>query len=470
MGRILVVDDEENIRQVLSGILEDEGYEVDTAADGLEGAEKGESGIYDLLLLDVWLPGLGGLEVLERVKKKLPELEVVVISGHGNIDMAVKAVKKGAFDFLEKPLSLERVVTVVKNALTVEKLRKENRELRERRFFEDRMTGSGPEMEKVWKVIRQVAGSDVSVLIQGENGTGKELVAREIHRRSSRKEHPFIELNCASIPDSLIESELFGHEKGSFTGAVAGRKGKFELADKGTLFLDEVADMSLSAQAKVLRAVQEMKFERIGSEKTIQVNVRIISATNKDILSEVKKGNFREDLYFRLNVIPVYVPPLRERTGDIPEIASYFLEKYSSPENPGSSSSPKKISEKGLGIMKSYSWPGNIRELKNFVQRISVMSDETEISPETVSFYLGEPGITPVQEEDKGGLSGEEGLAEFLFSSDISLNEAKELFERNFLVKKLEKNSYNITKTAQELGVYPGNLHQKLKKLGIKAR
>ena len=454
MNKILIVDDEENIREVLSGILEDEGYTVDSAKDGLEGLSKAEDGNYDLVILDVWLPGIGGMEVLDKLKISRPDLEVVVISGHGNIDMAVKAVKKGAFDFLEKPLSLDKVVTVVKNALALEKLRKENRELKESLFIEDRMTGSGPEMDKIWKIIEQVSVSDVSVMILGENGTGKELVAREIHRRSRRKDFPFVEVNCASIPDTLIESELFGHEKGSFTGAVAGRRGKFEIADRGTLFLDEVADMSLNAQAKVLRAIQEMRFERVGSEKSTQVNVRILAATNRDIFNEVRNGRFREDLYFRLNVIPINLPPLRERKNDISDLVEYFLKKYNKNE--------KSISPEGIALMREYRWPGNIRELKNFIQRISVMTDETVVSAETTAFYLGEPDhIVPSNEKSAteahiGGIDAE-----------LNLNDAKELFERKFLVNKLEKNSYNITKTAQELGMYPGNLHQKLKKLGI---
>ncbi|MDX9799852.1 MAG: sigma-54 dependent transcriptional regulator [Spirochaetia bacterium] len=454
MIKILIIDDEENIREVLSGILEDEGYAAESAKDGLEGLSKAEKGDFDLVILDVWLPGMGGMEVLDKLKISKPDLEVVVISGHGNIDMAVKAVKKGAFDFLEKPLSLDKVITVVKNALTLEKLRKENRELKDSLFIEDRMTGSGPEMEKIWKIIDQVAASDVSVMILGENGTGKELVAREIHTRSNRKDFPFIEVNCASIPDTLIESELFGHEKGSFTGAVAGRRGKFEMADKGTLFLDEIADMSLNAQAKVLRAIQEMRFERVGSEKSTQVNVRILAATNRDIFTEVKNGRFREDLYFRLNVIPVNLPPLRERKNDIPELVDYFLKKYNKND--------KSISPEGIAFMKEYQWPGNIRELKNFIQRISVMTDESVVSAETVGFYLGESDLALLSGEkpDSGGQIG--GI-----DAELNLNDAKEQFEKKFLVSKLEKNSYNLTRTAQDLGMYPGNLHQKLKKLGI---
>ncbi len=464
MSKILVIDDEENIREVLSGILEDEGYSVDSAKDGPEGLKKAETGNFDLIILDVWLPGMGGMEVLDKIKKTVSDLEVIVISGHGNIDMAVKAVKRGAFDFLEKPLSLDKVITVVKNALTVEHLKKENRELKESLFLEDRITGSSLQIEKIKKTISQAAPSDASIMIFGENGTGKELVAREIHRQSNRHNQPFIEVNCASIPDSLIESELFGHEKGAFTGAVSGRKGKFELADKGTLFLDEIADMSLSAQAKVLRAVQEMRFERVGSEKSIQVDVRIICATNKDIAAEVKAGRFREDLYFRLNVIPINVPSLRDRKEDVPELANYFLRKYTRGEHSGEAMAEKTISEKGYNILKQYPWPGNIRELKNVLQRIFVMSDETVISPETIKYYLDETHLSNVPPAEE---KPELGQFPIYFDPALALNDAKDFFERNFIIKKLEKNGYNIAKTAKEMGVYPGNLHQKIKKLGI---
>ncbi len=452
MYRILIIDDEENIREVLSGILEDEGYDVSTAEDGLKGLEKIRGGNFELVILDVWLPGKGGLEVLQDIKKEYPELEVIIISGHGNIDMAVKALKLGAFDFLEKPLSLEKITTLVRNALAIEHLKKENKALKESFFQEDRMIGSGAEMEKIRKLINQVADTSASVMILGENGTGKELVAREIHKKSSRAEKPFIEVNCASIPDTLLESELFGHEKGAFTGAVAGRKGKFELADGGTLFLDEIADMSMSAQAKVLRAVQEMRFERVGSEKPVTVDVRIITATNKDINLEVREGRFREDLFFRLNVIPLLLPPLRERKGDIAPLVEYFLERYDI-QNQGE----KRIfSDEALDIIQNSYWAGNIRELKNFIQRVAVMTDEKIITEDMVRYYLEDSPVIPDKKRN----------IEDQFSS-MSLSEAKESFEKNFLIKKLEENCYNITKTAQDIGMYPGNLHNKIKKLGI---
>jgi two-component system nitrogen regulation response regulator NtrX len=452
MYRILVIDDEENIRAVLSEILEDEGYEVETAADGLEGLKKAVSGDFSLVFLDVRLPGMGGLEVLKEIKKVNENLAVVIISGHGNIDMAVKALKVGAFDFLEKPLSLEKVITLAKNALALEDLKLENRELKEAVFQEDRMIGSGPEMDSVRKIIIQVAGTSASVMILGENGTGKELAAREIHKNSSRKDKPFVEVNCASIPDSLLESELFGHEKGAFTGAVASRKGKFELADGGTLFLDEIADMSLSAQAKVLRAVQEMRFERVGSEKSVSVDVRILAATNKDIIEEVQAGRFREDLFFRLNVIPIKLPPLRERKNDIKELVLYFFNKYDMP----GSGERRVFSDEAMEKITSHYWSGNIRELKNFVQRISVMTEEELISGEMAEYYL----------EDSTHMKKKENSFKGDYS-DVSFSKAKELFEKNFLIKKLEENGYNISRTAQDIGMYPGNLHNKIKKLGI---
>ncbi|MFO7780510.1 MAG: sigma-54 dependent transcriptional regulator, partial [Spirochaetia bacterium] len=313
MSTILVVDDEEGIREVLSAILQDEGYEVRVAADGIEGLAIMESESVDLVLLDVWLPNMGGVDVLKKIKEDSPEIPVIIISGHGSIDIAVKAVKLGAFDFLEKPLSLERVTTAVKNAIELEKLRRENRALRSTIERRDELLGESEALQRIRGIIEQAGNTGSRILITGENGTGKELVARAIHRRSDRANYPFVEVNCAAIPDTLIESELFGHEKGAFTHAVSRRRGKFEMADGGTIFLDEVADMSLSAQAKVLRVIQEMRFERVGGEESIEVAVRVIAATNRDIQTEIAAGNFREDLYFRLNVIPIHVPPLRER-------------------------------------------------------------------------------------------------------------------------------------------------------------
>lgn len=447
MKRILVVDDEAGIREVLDEILEDEGYEVLLAADGLDVPAILEEQRIDLVLLDVWLPGKGGIELLKEISERFPEIEVVMISGHGTVDIAVKALKMGAYDFIEKPLSLDRVLTIVANALEVGSLREENRELRSRLAEADQITGQSPRINQVREVVRQAAGSDARILITGENGTGKELVAREIHRRSERAEGPFVEVNCAAIPDTLIESELFGHEKGAFTGAFSQRRGKFEQADGGTLFLDEVADMSLAAQAKVLRAIQEMAFQRIGGEKTIHVDVRLIVATNKDIQEEVRAGNFREDLFFRLNVIPIEVPPLRERIEDIPLLVTHFLSLYTSDDE------PRRFSEEAIARLCEHSWPGNVRELKNFVERISIMCGSEVISEADVSEYL-----------DQGPRGGDEPLNSYL---EMGLTEARDAFERDYLVRKLEENGNNISQTAQQLGIYPSNLHAKIKKFGI---
>lgn len=448
---VLIVDDEAGIREVLSAILEDEGYEIHTAEDGLIGLSLLKTEIIDLVLLDVWLPNMGGIDVLKAIKKDWPDLAVVIISGHGNIDLAVKAVKLGAFDFLEKPLSLERVVTVARNALEMEALRRENIQLKNVMVYQDEFIGRSPAVMRIRQLIKQSAATDTRILITGENGTGKELVAREVHRRSLRNRGPFIEVNCAAIPDTLIESELFGHEKGAFTSAVGRRKGKFELAHRGTVFLDEVADMSLNAQAKVLRAIQEMRFERVGGEESVSVDVRIIAATNKDIAEEIKRGRFREDLYFRLNVVPIHVPALRDREQDIEVLVDYFMRKHDG----AAEEAPRKISAGGMAVLRNYSWPGNIRELKNFVERINIMSDEQDISAETVTHYLG---------EKKSGAQKDGLLEEF---REMGLNEAKDTFEKRYIEQKLKANGYNITKTAQALGIYPSNLHGKIRKYGI---
>ncbi|UCF99854.1 MAG: sigma-54-dependent Fis family transcriptional regulator [Spirochaetaceae bacterium] len=453
MSTILVVDDEKGIREVLQDVLGDEGHRVIAVEDGFRALEILEEGIADLVILDVWLPNMGGIDVLKRIRERWPEIEVVVISGHANINMAVQAVKIGAFDFLEKPLSLEKTITVVENALKMEELKRENRSLKQSLLFEDEMIGSGAGMKAVRELIEQSADSEARILILGENGTGKELVAREIHRRSSRAQAPFVEVNCASIPETLIESELFGHEKGAFTDAHARRKGKFELAHGGTLFLDEIADMSLNTQAKVLRVLQEMKFERIGSEKSISVDVRVIAATNKNIQEEIRAGRFREDLYFRINVIPIHVPPLRERIDDLPALIEYFMGKF----NRSGEAPQRQFSADSLQLLRTYSWPGNIRELKNFVERINIMSEETVISADSVRRFLTSRTDWEKDELLKG------------FES-MKLNEAKDEFEREFLVKKLDENEQNITRTSRALGITPSHLHNKIKKHGIEIK
>lgn len=454
MSTILVIDDEPGIRTVLTDILEDEKYTVLTAGDGFEGLSILKEQNVDLVILDIWLPNMGGIDVLKEIKHDYPDLEVVIISGHANIDLAVKAVKLGAFDFLEKPLSLEKIITVVSNAIKFETLKKENTSLKDSLFMEDKIIGESEGIKKIWERIQQSAASDAKILITGDNGTGKELLARAIHRFSNRASGPFVEVNCAAIPDTLLESELFGHEKGSFTSAVARRKGKFELAHKGTLFLDEIADMSLSAQAKVLRAIQEMKFERIGSEKSISVDVRIIAATNKDIQEEITKGKFREDLYYRLNVVPLHVPSLTERKEDIKLLVDYFMKRFNqTPDTP-----PKTISPGGLKILNDYPWPGNVRELKNFIERINIMTDENIIEEETVRYFLNE---VP---------AGQNGSSHLVVYEGMKLNEAKEAFEREFLIRSLEECGYNISRAAEQLGIYPSNLHGKIKKFGIEIK
>jgi two-component system nitrogen regulation response regulator NtrX len=391
---------------------------------------------------------MGGMDVLKRIREQFQDLEVIMISGHANISLAVQATKMGAFDFLEKPLSLDRTMTVVRNALAIKTLRKENRVLRNSIFMDDRMVGDSPGMRVVRELIAQSAASDSRILIDGENGTGKELVAREIHSRSTRAAGPFVELNCAAIPENLIESELFGHEKGAFTSALQRRRGKVEMADHGTLFLDEIADMSMITQAKVLRVLQEMRFERVGGEESISVDVRVISATNKDIRAEIARGSFREDLFFRINVVPIHVPPLRDRLEDLPALIGYFMEKFKRP----SAQAPRTISAEGIRVLSGYHWPGNIRELKNFVERVNIMTEEAVISAASVKSFLG--AAAPA--EARSALSAYQGM---------TLSEARDCFERELIAERLRESGGNVSRAADALGVYASNLHSKMKKL-----
>jgi two-component system, NtrC family, nitrogen regulation response regulator NtrX len=452
MGSILVIDDEPGIRATVKDVLEDEGYHALAAEDGQAGLNAIAQENVDVVILDVWLPRMGGIDVLKKIKSDFPAIEVIIISGHATIDMAVNAVKLGAFDFIEKPLSIERLLTAVRNARALSNLRLENARLKRTSVEHDDILGTSTAMKNVLELIDQSARSDARVLITGDNGTGKELAARRIHDLSARSAGPFVAVNCAAMPDTLIESELFGHEKGSFTDAVARRKGKFETAHTGTLFLDEIADMSLSAQSKVLRAIQEMRFERLGGESTIEVDVRIIAATNKDLRQEITNGRFREDLFFRLNVIPLRMPSLDERPEDIPELANFFLARMTG-------DNARRISAEGIGVLQRHAWPGNVRELKNFMERMSVMSDEEEISAETVEHYLAAGTgniVTPI-------LDRMDQLAE------MRLSEAREAFERGYLLHNLQKHGYNIARTAESIGMYPSNLHAKIKKFGIEA-
>jgi two-component system nitrogen regulation response regulator NtrX len=442
--QILVVDDEERIRQSLNGILKDEGYEVVESKDGVQALKQLETDPPDLVLLDIWMPGMDGIEVLEKMKGQIPNLPVVMISGHGNIELAVKAVKLGAYDFIEKPLSLEKVLLAVNNALLFSKLEQENQSLRKEVERKYEIVGNSAEVQKLKEQIKIVAPTNGWVLINGENGTGKELVARGIHRLSLRAEKSFVEVNCAAIPEELIESELFGHEKGSFTGALTKKRGKFDLAHEGTLFLDEIADMSLKTQAKILRILQEQKFERVGGTEMIYVDVRVIAATNRDLKEEIQKGKFREDLYYRLNVIPVWVSPLRERKTDIPLLVEHFIAGFCLENN----KEPKRISPEAVELLASYSWPGNVRELKNIVERMVIMTRGSVIEAKDIP--------DPIRELPKAA-------PEFSFFDFDLLRDARREFEKRFIIKKLSENDENISKTAEMIGIERSNLHRKIK-------
>jgi len=446
--QILVVDDEERIRQSLNGVLKDEGYEVLEAKDGIQALKHIESDPPDAVLLDIWMPGMDGMETLERIKTQIPNLPVVMISGHANIELAVKATKLGAYDFIEKPLSLEKVLLTVNHALVFSKLEQENRALRQEIQKKYEIVGNSAEILQLKEQIKIVAPTNGWVLITGENGTGKELVAREIHQLSLRVDKPFVEVNCAAIPEELIESELFGHEKGSFTGALTKRRGKFDLANDGTLFLDEIADMSLKTQAKILRILQEQKFERVGGTEMIYVDVRVIAATNRDLKEEMQKGKFREDLYYRLNVIPLVVPPLRERRTDIPLLVEHFVAEFCLENH----KEMKKISPEAMDLLISYPWPGNVRELRNVIERVVIMSRGVMVETKDVP--------DPVREQPRAQL-------EFSFFEYNLLRDARREFERRFIMKKLTENEENISKTAEVIGIERSNLHRKIKSYGI---
>jgi two-component system nitrogen regulation response regulator NtrX len=440
---IFIVDDEEGIRESLSGIFEDEGYTVLTAGTAEEAFDMLKEQTPDLMFLDVWLPGIDGIQALTKIRERNPELPIVMISGHGNIELAVNATRIGAYDFLEKPLSLERVLLVASRALERRTLELENKALKQDLTEKWRLIGNSQKMKQLSEQIDMAAKSNGRVLILGESGAGKELVAHTLHGSSTRASKPFIEMNCAAIPQELIESELFGHEKGSFTGAFERKKGKFELADEGTLFLDEVGDMSLSTQAKVLRVIETQEFQRVGGSKNIKVDVRIISATNKDLAEEVKKSTFREDLFYRLNVIPIPLPPLRERKEDIPELVDYFLGYFAAEYG----QKPKKITPDGLKMLEVYDWPGNIRELRNVIERLVIMIPSNTVTPKNI--ILGEAARSDY----------------FTFNT---LKEARESFEKDFIIKKLEENNWNISKTAEILDIERSNLHRKIKAYDIK--
>jgi len=441
---ILIVDDEEGIRESLSGILEDEGYDILTADSGEEAVKILRETSPDLIFLDIWLTGMDGIKTLQEIKAMKPDAPVIMISGHGSIELAVKATQIGAYDFLEKPLSLERVLLVSKRAIEKRTLERENIALKENLTRKWKLVGESQKIRDLREQMEMAARSNSRVLIFGESGTGKEVAARLLHEKSPRAGKPFIEVNCAAIPQELIESELFGHEKGSFTGAFEKKNGKFELADGGTLFLDEIGDMSLQTQAKVLRVIETQEFQRVGGNKNINVDVRIIAATNKDLREEVKKSSFREDLFFRLNVIPLFVPPLRERKDDIPILVEYFLDslaaEYGKP--------PRKILPEALKYLQSYDWPGNVRELKNVIERLVIMTPSNIIDAKNL--------FIPVEHE---------GSDYFQYET---LKDARDAFEKDYIMKKLEENNWNISRTAEILDVERSNLHRKIKTYEIK--
>lgn len=456
MKHVWIVDDEESIRSSLDGILQDEGYRTSVAASGEDALGLLREELPDLILLDIWMPGLDGLETLRRIRDFAPEQVVIMMSGHGTIETAVKATKLGAFDFIEKPLSLEKLLVSIQNALKIGQLVEENRSLKAKIAKEYDMVGNSTEISLLKEQIAIAAPTSGWVLITGENGTGKELVARAIHSQSRRREKPFVEVNCAAIPEELIESELFGHERGAFTGATTQRKGKFDLAHEGTLFLDEIGDMSLKTQAKVLRILQERKFERVGGSKTIEVDVRVIAATNKDLEEEIRHGSFREDLYYRLNVLPFHVPPLRERRDDITRLVNHFLDYFCSKEG----REIKTITPAALATLQGYSWPGNVRELKNIVERLVIMTPDTIIQ---------ETHLPPSMRSKKAQPNEPRGAS--LAGVDASnFKEAKEEFEKEFILQKLEENDWNISRTAEAIDIERSNLHRKIKSFGIELR
>ena len=443
---VLIVDDEAGVRSALSGVLRDEGYVVDAVDSGEACIDRVVRAPYDVIVLDIWLPGMDGLATLARLRERRVDAPVVMISGHGNIESAVKAIKLGAFDFVEKPLSLEKTVLVIGNAVRQSRLEAENRALRAHVDRRLTMVGESYVMAQLREQVAMAAPTNGRVLIYGENGTGKELVARTIHTLSRRRGGPFVEVNCAAIPEELIESELFGHVKGAFTGAMLDRRGKFELADGGTLFLDEIGDMSLKTQAKVLRALQEQVVEPVGGAASVRVDVRVLAATNKDLPTEIRASRFREDLYFRLNVIPIFVPPLRERADDVPRLAEYFMSDLAREYG----RRRKTFDVMAMSTLQHYRWPGNVREMRNVLERLMIMVPGDTISPSDLSFL---DGVGSVERHEN--------------TVSVPLHEAREAFERDYILKALAAQQGNISRTADALGVERSNLYRKMKSFGI---
>ena len=450
MHNILIVDDEPGIRQSLKGALEDEGYQASVAESGEACLDLLRKHSFDVILLDVWLTGIDGLETLQKIRETDGPPEVIMISGHGTIETAVRATKLGAFDFLEKPLSLEKTLILLKNAVDSKRLRVENVELKRQLQSKSVIAGESVPMKALRQQIMLMAPTNGRVLIYGESGTGKELVAHAIHAQSLRKEALFVELNCAAIPEDLIESELFGHRKASFAGASGDKEGKFQKANGGTLLLDEVGDMSLKTQSKVLRTLDEQRFTPVGSDEPITVDARVIASTNKDLEEEIARGNFREDLFYRLNVIPFYVPPLRERKEDIPLLARHFLKEFSAAYG----RRPREISDEAVETLIRYSWPGNVRELRNVIERIVIMN------PTTMRF--DRKNLPPLVYRD-----GSRRSAGTEFST---LHQARSAYERDYILKKLDENHGNVSRTAEVLGLERSHLYRKMKTLGIAAK
>jgi two-component system nitrogen regulation response regulator NtrX len=434
---VLIVDDETTIIESLEGILSDDGFEVMHAFNGYEALKKIETLSPDIVLLDIWMPGMDGIETLKEIKKIAPHLPVVMITGHGTIESAVDATKSGAFDFLEKPLSIDKVMVTINNALNFRKLEEENLYLRKKTIEKNSITGTSQAVQQLYGQIMNAAPSDSSILITGENGTGKEMVARTIHQFSLRPDKPMIVINCAAIPEESLDSELFGHEKGAFQEATSKNKGKFELAAGGTLFLDEIGDMNISTQAKILRALESKTFQRIGGGRTLHLDVRLMASTNKDLEKEIKNGNFREDLFFRLNVIPIHVPPLRKRIEDLPLLADTFLGKLSE-----QSSAPKKtLSKQALSMLMKYDWPGNVRELKNLVERLVIMVESETIDVIDIPSPYN-PAFMNMDALDTGNDP---------FGNDLA--KARMTFERQFISDRLARENGDMDAAARKLGV-----------------
>jgi len=450
MHNILIVDDEVSIRHSLKDVLEEEGYKTVGAESGEACLETLRKTSFDVVLLDVWLPGIDGLETLEKIRDMEAASEVIMISGHGTIETAVRATKLGAYDFLEKPLSIEKTLIVIKNAIDAKRLREENRELKKQLIPKSVIVGESVPMKALRQQIQIMAPTNGRVLIYGESGTGKELVARAIHLNSQRKDEMFVEVNCAAIPEDLIESELFGHRKGCFPGALADKEGTFQKAHGGTMFLDEIGDMSLKTQSKVLRTLEDQRFVPVGSDEAITVDARVIASTNKDLDEEISKGNFREDLFYRVNVIPFSVPPLRERKEDIPLLARHFLKEFAASYGRRS----REITDDAIETLMRYSWPGNVRELRNVMERIVIMNP--------TAVRIERKHLPPLLQRDGGRrAAGTE------FSS---LHQARAAYERDYILKKLDENYGNVTRTAEVLGLERSHLYRKMRSLGIAAK